>query len=499
MSSDNRPVRVRIAPSPSGNLHVGTARTALFNYMFAKRHGGQFILRIEDTDRERTFSEFERNIYDSLLALGLSWDEGPLPDGSPKGDFGPYKQSQRGTLYTQWAQKLKDAGWAYECYLTSEELDSEREAAKAANKPYVYSGKCRDPKVREELAKDTSRKPSLRFRIPDDRGEICFKDHVRDSVSFDSQLIGDFVILKNDGSPTYNFAVVVDDITMQISHIIRGEDHIPNTPRQILIYEAFQALDPTIQLPEFAHVGMILAADRSKLSKRHGATAVSEFIAQGYLPEAFCNFLALLGWSPPDGEEVGTLKHFCEQFSLDRIVQSPAVFDQDKLNFLNGKLIRSLDLGELLNRARPYLSQFDLNQYNQATLEKILDVVREPITVLSDLPEAVLYFFGRNVMLDAKLVGEVLTGPEPLQVMQAFRDQFLPSASFDDPPALAEQLKAFTKALAPIKTKTIMWTIRAAITGRTHGADLSSTLNILGKAIVSERLETALNLTSVPS
>lgn len=478
---------------------MGTARTALFNYMFANHTGGTFILRIEDTDRERTFVEFERNIYDSLTALGLQWDEGPKPDGTEVGNYGPYKQSQRGPLYTEWAQKLKAAGWAYDCYLTSEELDAEREAAKLANKPYVYSGKCRDPKVREEMAKDPSRKPSLRFRIPDDRGEITFKDHVRDSVSFDSQLIGDFVILKNDGSPTYNFAVVVDDMTMAITHIIRGEDHVPNTPRQVLLYEAFQSLDSSVVMPEFAHVGMILAPDRSKLSKRHGATAVSEFIAQGYLPEAFCNFLALLGWSPPDGEEVGTLDHFCSQFTLDRIVQSPAVFDQDKLNFLNGKLIRTLPLDDLLNRARPYLTAYDLEQYDQATLEKILDVVREPITVLNELPEAVIYFFGRKVMLDAKLVGEVLTGPEPLQVMEAFRDQFLTSANFDDPTQLGEQLKAFTKSLAPIKTKTIMWTIRAAITGRTHGADLSSTLTILGKDIVKERLETALNLTSVAS
>ncbi|MEB3287871.1 MAG: glutamate--tRNA ligase [Vampirovibrionales bacterium] len=496
------PVRVRIAPSPTGNLHVGTARTALFNYLFAKAQQGQFILRIEDTDSERSTADFERNIYDSLLSLGLSWDEGPSPEGGEdKGSYGPYKQSQRGEFYTRWANALKSAGFAYDCYLTSEELDAERAKAKLENRPYVYSGRCRDPKVREELAQDPARKASLRFRIPDNRGVLIFKDHVRDEVSFDTDLIGDFVIMKSDGTPTYNFAVVIDDWLMRISHIIRGEDHISNTPKQVLIYEALQALKlpegtPPVVIPEFAHVGMILAPDRSKLSKRHGATAVSEFIQQGYLPEAFCNFLSLLGWAPPDGEEVGTLEHFASQFSLDRIAQSPAIFDKDKLHFLNSKLIRLMPLEELLERAKPYLSDFDLGQYPKEKLLMILDAVREPITVLSELPESMIYFFGQKVILDARLVGEVLSGPEPEQVLKAFQNDFLSSADFTSPEALAEQLKAFTKSLSPIKTKTIMWTVRAALTGRTSGADLSKTLYILGRDIIQSRVETALILGS---
>jgi glutamyl/glutaminyl-tRNA synthetase len=278
---------------------------------------------------------------------------------------------------------------------------------------------------------------------------------------------------------------------MKISHVIRGEDHISNTPRQIVIYEALG-----VTPPHFAHVGMILAPDRTKLSKRHGAVAVSDYIKQGYLPEAFCNFIALLGWSPPDGEEIGTLEHFARQFELERITHSPAIFEKDKLNFINGKLIRTMPLDQLLTVARPYLHDFDLAQYSTDKLHMILDAVREPVTVLSELPDAVNYFFGQTVILDAQLVGEVLTGDEPSQVLERFKHEFLATADFSAPDALAAKLKEFGNNLKPIKMKTIMWSIRAAVTGRTHGADLSKTLYILGKDIVCHRVETALTLTT---
>ncbi len=486
------PIRVRIAPSPTGFLHVGTARTALFNFLYAKGHGGQFILRIEDTDRERSQDIYTQNIYDSLKALGLQWDEGP----DIGGPYAPYAQSERTATYQEWAEKLLANGQAYHCYLTQAELDAEKAAAQAEKRAYIYSGACRDPKVREELAakpdeQGNPRKPSIRFRIPDERGTLTFQDAVRGEVSFDTKLLGDFVIMKSDGTPSYNFAVVVDDILMQISHVIRGEDHISNTPRQIMIYEAFNVVPP-----QFAHVGMILAPDRTKLSKRHGAVAVSDYIKDGYLPEAFCNFLTLLGWSPPDGEEIGTMEHFAQQFELERITHSPAIFEKDKLNFINGKLIRTLPLPELLTVARPYLHQFDLRQYSDETLYCLLDAVREPITVLSELPEAVNYFFGRTVILDAQLVGEVLTGPEPAHILEHFKTDFLATANFESPEALAEAIKSFTNSMKPIKTKTVMWAIRAAVTGRTHGADLSKTLYILGKEVVTHRLETALTLTT---
>ncbi len=485
-------IRVRIAPSPTGFLHVGTARTALFNFLYAKGHGGKFILRIEDTDRERSQEIYTQNIFDSLKALGLQWDEGP----DIGGPFAPYAQSERTALYQEWANQLLASGHAYHCYMTQAELEAEKVKAQEEKRAYIYSGACRDPKVREALAakpaEDGSpRKPSIRFLIPDNRGTVTFNDSVRGEVSFDSKLLGDFVIMKSDGTPSYNFAVVVDDMLMKISHVIRGEDHISNTPRQIMIYEAFG-----VTPPQFAHVGMILAPDRSKLSKRHGAVAVSDYIKEGYLPEAFCNFLTLLGWSPPDGEEIGTLAHFAQLFELERITHSPAIFEKDKLNFINGKLIRTMPLDQLLERARPYLHAFDLNQYSQERLFEILDAVREPITVLSELPDAVSYFFGRTVILDAQLVGEVLTGPEPAQVLAAFQNEFLTNADFNSVEALAAAIKELGNSLKPLKMKTVMWSIRAALTGRTHGADLSKTLHILGKETVRHRIETALTLTT---
>lgn len=481
-------VRVRIAPSPTGFLHVGTARTALFNYLFARRHGGKFILRIEDTDLERSKPEFTHNIYESLKALNLNWDEGP----DIGGPCAPYSQSERLALYQDWAQRLLAEGKAYRCYHTQAELDDLKEQVTGEE---AFVDPCRDEAARNALAAQklpdgTDRPASIRFRIPDGRGLITFNDRVRGEVSFDSALMSDFVILKSDGTASYNFAVVVDDHLMRISHVIRGEDHISNTPRQILLYEAMGA-----PLPEFAHVSMILAPDRSKLSKRHGAVAVSDYIRQGYLPEAFCNFIALLGWSPPDGEEVAPLAHFTEQFSLDRINPSAAIFEKDKLNFINGKYIRALPLEELLERARPYLYNFDLSLYPQEKLLMMLEAVREPITVLSELPEALSYFFGQNVILDAQLVGEVLTGDEPATVLQRFRD-FVQQADFGAPDTIAPALKGFTDSLKPIKTKTVMWTVRAAVTGRVHGADLSRTLYLLGRDTVLQRVETALTLTT---
>lgn len=492
----SHPIRVRIAPSPTGYLHVGTARTALFNYLYAKGYDGKFILRIEDTDLERSQDAYTKNIYESLKALGLQWDEGP----DIGGPYAPYAQSERLALYQEWADRLLASGQAYHCYHTQSELAAERERAEQEKGNSLYSGACRDAHFREELAQKPSedgalRKPSIRFHIPEDRGILKFTDQVRGELSFDMSLIGDFVIIKSDGTPSYNFAVVIDDLLMKISHVIRGEDHISNTPRQLILYEAL-----SVKPPEFAHVGMILAPDRTKLSKRHGAVAVSDYIKQGYLPEAFCNFIALLGWSPPDGEEIGTLAHFAQSFDLSRITHSPAIFEKDKLNFINGKLIRALPLDRLLSVARPFLHEFDLGQYDVAKLEMILDAVREPISILSELPAAVNYFFGQTVILDAQLVGEVLTGPEQAQVLEAFRNEFLQSgADFSTPEVLAFKLKTLTQQLKPMKTKTIMWTIRAAVTGRVHGADLAKILYILGKEVVSHRVEKALSLTTTSS
>lgn len=456
----------------------------------AKHTGGTFILRIEDTDRSRSEAHFEEDIFKSLKLLGLDWDEGP----DSGGDYGPYRQSERLELYEEYAQKLLDQGLAYHCYLTQEELDAEKELAVAQKRPYVYSGKCRDPKVREELSQDPSRKPSIRFQMPDDVATIEFNDIVRGHLSFEANLIGDFVIMKSDGTPTYNFAVVIDDMTMAISHVVRGEDHISNTPRQLMLYQAFGQTPPA-----FAHVGMILAPDRSKLSKRHGATSVAEFIQSGYLPEAFCNFLALLGWSPPDMHEIGTLDHFATLFTLDRVVQSPAVFDKDKLDWLNGQYIRHMDLDALLVRCKPYLVDYDLSRYSNEKLLMMLDAVREPLTVLGDITNDVDYFFCDGLPPLTEEARPVFEDPATADILSQFHDNVVPEMPFDDLEGIQSSIKAFANHLKPIKTKSVMWAIRAALTGRVHGADLTKTLYILGQQTVSARIQAALKERLAPT
>ena len=399
-------VRVRIAPSPSGNLHVGTARTALFNYLYAKKVGGKFVLRIEDTDAERTSQAYIDNIFDSLKALGLNWDEGP----DVGGPYGPYTQSERFDIYPKYVQELLDKGFAYECYCTPEELEAEKEEATKNKKAYVYSKKCENL-TEEEKAKlrAEGRKPAIRFSIDKarkafhDSPVIHFEDLVKGDLHQDTSLIGDFVIMKSNGSPTYNFAVVIDDMLMKISHIIRGEDHISNTFKQILIYEALGA-----EVPRFGHLGMILAPDRSKLSKRHGATAVSEFVEKGYLTEALINFVALLGWAPSDGVEIKNVDEIAQDFRIHEVSSSNSVFEYDKLNWMNGQYIKKLSTEELKERLKPFLTKYDLSELNDEQYTRMVEVTREPLTILSDITDAVPYFFGKDVVVDDEVQTTVL-------------------------------------------------------------------------------------------
>lgn len=471
-------VRVRIAPSPTGNLHVGTARAALFNYLFAKGQGGQFILRIEDTDKERSTNEYEKNIFDSLHALGLQWDEGP----DVGGHFGPYRQSERAQVYAPYAEKLLEAGLAYYSYDTEEELTKQRNAAQLAGAPYAY--RAPDAKTLAEQAKDPSRTKTLRFKIPEPYETIVVNDAIRGQVEFDSSLFGDFVILKSDGSATFNFANVVDDTLMRITHIIRGEDHLSNTPRQILLYRAFAELglsDGTI--PTFAHASMILAPDRTKLSKRFGATAVSEYVAQGYLPEAFCNFLALLGWTPKDAEEINTLEGFAPQFTLDRIAKSPAIFETDKLNWLNKQHLKQLSDAELLEKLTPFIDKAQWNAtYSPEQQELIVNVTREPLTVLSDITEATEYLFGETIAMSDEVKTQVFSDEASLTVLNTFEAELEDNnLDLSSPEAAGASVKTLLTQLKPLKPKQVMWPIRAAISGRTHGADMSALLYLLGR------------------
>ena len=484
-------VRVRIAPSPSGNLHVGTARTALFNYLFAKKNNGKFVLRIEDTDAERTSQAYIDNIFDSLKALGLNWDEGP----DVGGPYGPYTQSERFDIYPKYVQELLDKGFAYECFCTPEELEAEKEEATQNKKAYVYSKKCENLTDEEkEKLRAEGRKPAIRFNIAKAQkafhNSSMLDDLVKGELHMDTNLLGDFVIMKSNGSPTYNFAVVIDDMLMKISHVIRGEDHISNTFKQILIFEALGA-----EVPHFGHLGMILAPDRSKLSKRHGATAVSEFVEKGYLTDALINFVALLGWSPSDGQEIKTVDEIAQDFRIGEISSSNSIFEYDKLNWMNSHYIKMLPIEELKERLKPYLTQYDLTELSDEQYTRMVEVTREPLTLLSDITDAVPYFFGTSVEIEPEVQTDVLDTDVSQQVLKEFAKQ-AENWEFEEE-NLHEKLEAFRGYFKEqgIKPKVTMWAIRAAVTGRTRGADMTAILAILGKDKILKRVNAAIKQT----
>lgn len=483
-------VRVRIAPSPSGNLHVGTARTALFNYLYAKKVGGKFVLRIEDTDAERTSQAYIDNIFDSLKALGLNWDEGP----DVGGPYGPYTQSERFDIYPKYVQILLEKGFAYECFCTPEELEAEKEEATRNKKAYVYSKKCEKLNdIEKDRLRAEGRKPAIRFSVEKatkafhDSSIIHFDDLVKGDLHQDTNLIGDFVIMKSNGSPTYNFAVVIDDMLMKISHIIRGEDHISNTFKQILIYEALGA-----EVPRFGHLGMILAPDRSKLSKRHGATAVSEFVEKGYLTDALINFVALLGWAPSDGNEIKSVDEIAQDFRINEVSSSNSIFEYDKLNWMNSQYIKKLDINDLKERLKPFLTKYDLSSMTDEQYTHMVEITRDPLTILSDITDAVSYFFGEDVEIDPEVQTTVLDTEVSQDVLKTFAEQAKDwEWTEENLHKKLEEFRGFYKEKG-VKAKVTMWAIRAAVTGRTRGADMVGTLVILGKDKTLHRVTKAI-------
>lgn len=483
-------VRVRIAPSPSGNLHVGTARTALFNYLYAKKVGGKFVLRIEDTDAERTSQAYIDNIFDSLKALGLNWDEGP----DVGGPYGPYTQSERFDIYPKYVQILLEKGFAYECFCTPEELEAEKEEATKNKKAYVYSKKCEKLNdIEKDRLRAEGRKPAIRFSVEKatkafhDSSIIHFDDLVKGDLHQDTNLIGDFVIMKSNGSPTYNFAVVIDDMLMKISHIIRGEDHISNTFKQILIYEALGA-----EVPRFGHLGMILAPDRSKLSKRHGATAVSEFVEKGYLTDALINFVALLGWAPSDGNEIKSVDEIAQDFRINEVSSSNSIFEYDKLNWMNSQYIKKLDINDLKERLKPFLTKYDLSTMTDEQYTHMVEITRDPLTILSDITDAVSYFFGEDVEIDPEVQTTVLDTEVSQDVLKTFAEQAKDwEWTEENLHEKLEEFRSFYKEKG-VKAKVTMWAIRAAVTGRTRGADMVGTLVILGKDKTLHRVTKAI-------
>jgi len=481
-------VRVRFAPSPTGYLHIGGARTALFNWLFAARNGGRFILRIEDTDFSRKVEDSTRQITSTLLWLGLQWDEGPMVGGPA----GPYFQSERLDLYRHAAEELKAKGAAYECYCSPEELEQRREEARRLGQAQRYDGRCRhlSDADRQRLTAE-GRRPVLRLKVPFE-GQTVVNDLIRGQVVFDNTTLDDFVLMKSDGVPTYNFACVVDDHEMGMTHVIRADEHLSNTPKQIVIYRAFGW-----DMPAFAHVPMILAPDRSKLSKRHGATSVEDFQEAGYLPEAIVNYLAFLGWSPEGGEEVLSVDEMKRQFSLDRVSKNAAIYDLNKLAWMNGHYIRSIDLNRLTDLALPFLIRAGLvhEPVDLATRDfvaAILAVLRDRIKTLGELPNATVYFFRDDHGFDPKAVEKHLSSPEAAGLLDAARVELAGLDRFN-----LETTEAAYRALAQrlgIKSGALIHPTRVAITGRTIGPGLFDIMALLGRERTLARLQRASDL-----
>lgn len=474
-------VRVRFAPSPTGNLHLGTLRTALFCWLYARRHGGSVILRIEDTDQQRSNTDYESSIFDGLRWLGLTMDESSEVGGA----YGPYRQSERfrGGSYDSAIEQLLKEGHAYHCFCSEDELNMERDAANKANRPYVYSRKCfslSDDVVADRLAAGDLH--SIRFKMPK---EICdFSDCIRGDISFDMQLISDFVIKKSDGLPSYNFACVVDDAAMEITHVIRGEDHISNTPRQIAVYQALGK-----PLPYFAHLPMILGSDRSKLSKRHGATNVIDYRDRGFLPDAMINFMTLLGWSPDDEQEIFSREELIDQFSLDRISKSGAIFDLEKLTWMNGQYIRQLDRDACFDHVRPFISSIHwehlIQKYDEKHIKDCVFCVRDNLTVLLDINDHISLF--SSTFLDVKPALDELKVTDALRIVWT---QFLNVlTSCEDVltrDSVSEAMSSIVVSTGFGKGK--VWRpLRLAATGQPSGPDLSEVLRLLGRDVLIER------------
>lgn len=481
-------VRVRFAPSPTGPLHIGGARSALFNWLFARRYGGSFIVRIEDTDLERSTREYEELILDSLRWLGLDWDEGIGVGGKN----GPYRQRERLEIYKPYVEKMLASGQAYHCYCSEEELEAEREELLAKGQMVKYLGKCRNLSVDDKEKMCTQgRKPVVRFHVPEGR-VLVVDDLVRGRVEFESDGIGDYIIVKSDGIPTYNFAVMMDDALMGITHILRGEEHLSNTPRQILLYEALN-----FPVPKLAHISLILGEDRSKMSKRHGATSVVQYRSQGYLPEALVNFLALLGWSPEGEKEIFTMDELSELFSLERVSKSPAVFNFEKLKWMNAHYVKELSAKELTELCLPHVVAAGLTEPEPgpgmlAWLEQVLVTVRDSLEFGAQAPELIKVFFGDEVEFDedddeAKQVMALETSPV---VMRVFREKALTFSNWDGE-TVKQVLKEVGKDVG-VKGKALFMTVRIAVSGRSHGPDLNALLTLLGPTNVAKRLEFSL-------
>lgn len=470
-------VRVRFAPSPTGYLHVGGARTALFNWLFARHGNGCFILRIEDTDVERSSAELETIMLDDLAWLGLTWDEGPRIGG----EYGPYRQSERIGIYRERADRLVSEDKAYFCFCTDEELEHRKAIRLKAGLTPQYDGQCRSLSDAEREERRSRGLPeSIRFIVPDD-GERRIDDIIRREVVFPAGMVGDFVIIRSSGIPTYNFAAAVDDALMGITHVIRGEEHLSNTLRQLMVYEALD-----LDRPRFAHLPLILGPDRSKLSKRHGAPNIIDFHDRGYPPEAIVNYLAFLGWSPPEAREIFSIEELISVFTLDRVSQSPSIFDEVKLNWVSEHHIRAGGSARYFDLAYPHFDEEFRTVYSKAALMEILDVVSENLSSFSRIGEEAASFRPGPPYLDAEARG-MLEGRAAL--LTAFASGFETCNDWNKG-ELAGVIKSVSKELG-VRGKDLYMPLRAAITGSLHGPDVLSIVRIRGREDVLESLRHA--------
>jgi nondiscriminating glutamyl-tRNA synthetase len=460
-------MRVRFAPSPTGQLHVGNARTALFNWLLARGADGTFILRIEDTDAERSTRDSESAILRDLRWLGLDWDEGP-DTGGPRG---PYRQSERLHLYESYAKELLAAGDAYHCFCSIAQLDADRQAALAEGRPARYAGTCRRLPAEQARARiDAGERPAIRFRVPAGR-DVAFEDVVRGEVRFHTDVIGDPVIVRADGNPAYNFAVVVDDALMEVTHVVRGEDHISNTPRQVLLYEALGFTPPT-----FAHLALVMGPDHAPLSKRHGATSVAEFRSKGYLPEALVNYLALIGWSPGGGDELLPIDELARRFSLDGVGLSAGVFDEEKLAWVNRHYLKMADPVRIAELSVPYFIQAGVklspDHRGIEFLASAIVMATSSVDRLDQVPGrlALLFDYAADRALADAHVRDEMQQPRARAVVAALAEELASAPRLDR--VRFREVAANVRARTGEKGKPLFHPIRVALTGRTEGPEL---------------------------
>ncbi len=485
--SKNREVRTRFAPSPTGDLHVGNIRTALFDWAYARHTGGKLIFRIEDTDRERVTDEYIERAIDTLKWLGLNWDEGPQVDGP----YGPYLQSQRLDIYEKWAKIFLSNGDAYNCYCSPDELEARREIQRKNNQAPGYDGKCRSISE-SDLQRYISegRKPVIRMRMPE--GETRFTDLIRGEVVFDHKFVPDFVLMRADGSPLYTLAVAVDDVLMKITHVLRGEDLLSSTPRQIRVYQAM-GLNPD-EYPSFAHLPFVMGTDNAKLSKRNGEVSIAWYREEGFLPEAICNYLALLGWSPGDDRENISMSELVELFNIERVNSSPARFDMKKLEAINGDKIRALTLDDFLSKALPFLIKEKVITGKPDEVEKVkkaLPIIQERIARLKEVVPMLRFLFvervnfedGNEEKLKESQTQEVLQSAiSSLEKVSAWNHQEIENALRT---ALLEEMG--------LKPRIAFGPVRIAITGSHISPPLFESMELLGRERSMQRLRAAIN------